>query len=90
MQRVHIIISGEVQGIGFRAWVRRQAEAWGLTGWVRNRDDGTVEVVTEGPREKLEQLVKRCHHGPDVAWVEKVEIVWGKATGEFINFKVVR
>jgi acylphosphatase len=89
MKRVHLLISGDVQGVGFRSWAFRQAQGLGLTGWVKNREDGTVELVAEGLREKLEELIKRCQRGPDVVWVEGVDIVWTDATGEFVNFSVV-
>ncbi len=89
MKRVRLIISGDVQGVGFRAWVLRQARELELVGWVKNRKDGAVEVVAEGSKEDLEELVKSCNHGPDVAWVEKVDIQWTEATGEFMGFVVV-
>lgn len=88
-QRIHLIISGEVQGVGFRSWTRRQARELSLTGWVTNRDDGTVEVVAEGPRAVLEQLEQRCHTGPEVSWVSQVDVRWEQATHEFPDFTVI-
>ncbi|OGG29860.1 hypothetical protein A2971_01375 [Candidatus Gottesmanbacteria bacterium RIFCSPLOWO2_01_FULL_46_21] len=87
LQRVHLIISGDVQGVGFRAWVRGQARDLGCVGWVKNRQDEGVEVVAEGMQ--VEELVKRCQKGPDVSLVEKVDTRWSEATGEFVNFSVV-
>ncbi len=93
MKRVHMIISGDVQGVGFRAWALRYAQGKSLTGWVKNRRDGTVEMVAEGEREILEDLVKRAHQGPDVAWVESVDVAWEEAgageAGEFVSFEVI-
>lgn len=89
MRRVHLIISGDVQGVGFRAWVRGKARELGLVGWVKNREDGAVELVAEGPKEALEKLVQACRRGPDVAWVEKVDTTWGEATNEGVGFAVV-
>jgi len=89
MNRVHLIISGDVQGVGFRAWAVRQAKELGLTGWVKNREDGAVEAVAEGSRATLEDFVKACQHGPDPAWVERVDAEWQDATGEFVGFEVV-
>lgn len=89
MQRVHLIISGDVVGVGFRAWVLRQAQDSHLNGWVKNRPDRTVELVAEGQRQDLEELVKCCQKGPDVAWVEHVDMRWEKGTGEFTGFEVV-
>lgn len=87
MVRVHLIISGDVQGMGFRAWARSQAQQLGLTGWVKNRDDGSVEIVAEGA--KVEEFIKRCQKGSEVAWVDKVNVEWQQATGEFMRFEVV-
>ncbi|MBI5620099.1 acylphosphatase, partial [Candidatus Gottesmanbacteria bacterium] len=86
MQRVRLISSGDVVGVGYRAWVLRYVQDKPLTGWVKNRQDRTVELVAEGPRGDLEDLIKQCQHGPEVAWVEKVDAEWGKATGEFMGF----
>lgn len=89
MKRVHLLISGDVQGVGYRTWARKQARDLGLVGWVKNREDGTVEVVAEGAKKELEELANRCKRGPDFAWVEKMEAVWEKSTDEFVGFEVV-
>lgn len=89
MKRVHLIISGDVQGVGYRAWVLRYAKGKGLTGWVKNREDGAVEVVAEGSKNALEELISYCEKGPEVAWVERVTSTWGVATGEFGGFNVI-
>lgn len=97
MKRIHLIISGDVQGVGYRAWVvdqtslgkTRDKRGKRITGWVKNREDGAVEVVAEGERHKLEILIKDCHDGPEVAFVEKVQVEWKKATDEFMGFEVV-
>lgn len=88
MQRIQLLITGDVTGVGFRYFALRRAQSMGLTGWVRNVFKGTVEALVEGEKDKLEEFIKRCHHGPDVAWVEKVEVKWGEATGEFIGFVI--
>lgn len=87
-KRAHIFIHGDVIGVGFRAWILRQAQAKGLTGCVKNVDRNTVEAVFEGPEEKVKQMVAECHKGPEVAWVEKVEIKWEDTSGEFEGFEV--
>ncbi len=89
MHRIHLIISGDVIGVGYRAWALRQAQGKHLVGWVKNREDKTVELVAEGRRQDLEELIKQCQHGPEIAWVKRVDVKWGKATGEFMNFNVV-
>lgn len=89
MQRVHLVISGDVQGVGFRSWVVRQAQNLQLTGWVKNREDGSVEVIAEGLPENLDEFVKHCRQGPDVAWIERMDITRRDATGEFVSFEIV-
>jgi acylphosphatase len=88
--RVHLRIYGQVQGVFFRASTEAEARRLGLTGWVRNCPDGSVEVVAEGPRVKLEALVAWCRHGPARAQVDHVEIEWSEATGEFSGFRTTR
>ncbi|HEY2483226.1 MAG TPA: acylphosphatase [Caulobacteraceae bacterium] len=70
---IHLIISGCVQGVGFRWWVRARAQRLGLSGWVRNRADGTVELVAAGSAEAVEQLAAGCRRGPSSARVVSVE-----------------
>jgi acylphosphatase len=89
MNRIHLIISGDVQGVGYRAWILRQAQDLPLTGWVKNRDDGAVELVAEGEKTVLEQLIAHCTKGPDVSWVEHVDTAWQKPTGEYQGFEVI-
>ncbi len=89
MKRVRLIISGDVQGVGFRAWTRLQARELSLTGWVKNREDGAVEIVVEGAKEGLTQFISRCRKGPEVAWVEKVDVAWSEQAGEFAGFEVI-
>jgi acylphosphatase len=89
-RRVYII-RGEVQGVGFRAFVRDWARRLALTGWVRNREDGrTVEVLAEGPPERLQRLEGLLQTGPPASHVGAVESVPGIATGEFSSFEIRR
>ena len=69
---VTIIVTGRVQGVGFRAFVRRRATELGLDGWVRNRRDGSVEITAIGDAERIDQLVVRCQRGPALARVANV------------------
>lgn len=87
-QRLHAIVHGMVQGVNFRAYTVREAQRLGLTGWVRNRPDGTVETVAEGPREALEAFLEFLFTGSPSASVDKVTPTWGQATGEFDDFRV--
>jgi len=86
--RAHLIIEGRVQGVFFRDSTRREAIELGLCGWVKNRFDGSVEVVAEGPREKVETLIAWCHHGPPIARVTRVHEIKEDYTGEFDSFRV--
>jgi acylphosphatase len=88
MKRVHLFVSGRVQGVFFRAHTRDLAQKLGLSGFVRNLPDGRVEVVAEGPEEKLQELIEFCHRGPPLAYVTNVEIHWEEPTGEFRGFSV--
>lgn len=71
---VRAVISGRVQGVGYRAWTKDEAEARGLNGWVLNRDDGRVEALFAGPAEGINEMVTACENGPAAASVEGVEI----------------
>lgn len=75
-----------MQGVGFRYFVQRRAGQLGLQGWVRNNDDGTVEVVAEGDRPKLEQLEAALEEGPRMARVDHVDAQWSNATGGLGRF----
>jgi acylphosphatase len=86
--RAEVLISGRVQGVWFRGTTCEEARGLGLTGWVRNRWDGKVEAVFEGPRTKVQQMVAWCYRGPRSAQVESVDVKWKQATGEFSTFSV--
>ncbi len=86
--RLHAIVEGMVQGVGFRSYVQQAANALHLAGWVRNRWDGSVEVVAEGERPLLERLVSALWRGPFSAEVTHVTEEWLPASGEFRRFQV--
>ncbi|MBD3314138.1 acylphosphatase [Candidatus Woesearchaeota archaeon] len=90
MKRVHLIIHGRVQGVFFRHNTKKRAKRLGLTGWARNRDDGTVEVVAEGEEDKVDSLVDFCRKGPACARVDDVDIEEGKPAGDIRDFSVRR
>jgi len=87
--RAHVFIEGRVQGIGYRYWIRKTAERFDLTGWVRNLADGRVEAVFEGQKQGIEDIIKKCRRGPMLAGVKHIDVVWEDATGEFKNFEIV-
>ena len=88
MKRARIRVQGRVQGVYYRASARDQARRLNLSGWARNCLDGSVEVMAEGERVQLEQLMAWCHIGPPAAVVTHVEVEWQEATGEFVGFTV--
>jgi acylphosphatase len=85
-ERLCAQIFGDVQGVGFRAFVFRRALSYGVTGWVRNRTDGSVELLAEGPRAALETLLSDVTAGPSGSTVERVETRWEQASSEFRVF----
>jgi len=86
VERLHGFVHGDVQGVGFRYFLMREAQRLGLTGWVRNRDDGTVEFVAEGSRADLERLKQAAERGPRMARVDRVEGRWSPAAGGLGGF----
>ena len=89
-RRATLRIHGKVQGVFFRESSRAEAVRLGLTGWVRNRADGTVEAVVEGEPTPLEDFIRWCHRGPPSARVSQVERTDGEPSGEFRTFTVER
>lgn len=87
-ERMHAIVEGHVQGVGFRYFVLTAAKELRLTGWVRNRYDSSVEVTAEGPRKDLETLLFFLRKGPNSSFVSEVSTKWQPATGEFTRFDV--
>ena len=81
MERLHAVIHGDVQGVGFRYFITRHAQASGLRGWVRNRSDGGVELVAEGERSDLDALLTAAREGPRHARVVSVDAQWSEARG---------
>jgi acylphosphatase len=88
-KRIHLVVRGRVQGVYFRASTQREAKRLGLTGWVKNRDDGGVEIVAEGEEDQVKDLLVWSQHGPSTARVEEVDTRWRSYTGEYSEFKIV-
>ncbi len=86
--RLHIYVSGRVQGIGYRGYVSREANRLGVAGWVRNLYDGRVELVVEGEEDKVNYFVEICKKGPPFAKVDKVEVLSEPFKSEFFYFKI--
>jgi len=88
IKRLNATIHGKVQGVSFRFYTQQSAHQIGLVGWVRNKPDRTVEVSAEGTEEQLQKLVEFLHEGSPMAQVEKVDVTWQEATGEFTEFRI--
>lgn len=86
--RLSALVTGYVQGVGFRAYVAERAGFLGLNGWVRNTFAGDVEVLAEGPRKDLEILLKALQKGPRGAQVIDVRYQWDQPSGEFREFRI--
>jgi len=88
LSRLHAIVEGRVQGVSFRYFVSEKAAFLGIKGWVRNRIDGSVEVMAEAARGQLELLLQELPKGPPSAYVTDVQVEWLEAAGEFTTFWV--
>jgi acylphosphatase len=88
--RARAVITGIVQGVCYRAETRYEAERLGVAGWVRNRDDGAVELVAEGLREEVERLLEWCRRGPEYARVDDVRVEWEEPRGDCTRFGISR
>jgi acylphosphatase len=88
--RVHLVISGIVQGVWYRASTKVMAEQLGLTGWVKNRPDGCVEAVFEGDEQKVKEMVAWCWKGPPNAKVTDISMKDDQIVGSFKEFTVLR
>ena len=88
IQELHAIVRGLVQGVGFRYFVIEEGLRLGLRGYARNRRNGDVEVVAQGPRSALERLLALLHRGPSAAHVREVETTWRQPTEHFSGFNL--
>jgi acylphosphatase len=86
--RAKLIIKGIVQGVNFRYYTQREARKYGVTGWVRNLDDGSVAAVFEGEEEDVEAMIQWCRHGPPGARVTEVIVQPEEHRGEFQSFSI--
>ena len=87
-EAVHLIAHGRVQGVGFRFFVRDKASKYGVTGWVRNRPDGTVEAHAEGGRAALKRFTEEIRSGPTFGHVSELETDWIKPTEKYESFNI--
>ena len=89
LKRIHVIVRGRVQGVYYRASAQREARQYGLTGWVKNRADGTIEIVAEGEEVSIRELYGWAQKGPTAARVERVDTRWRSFTGDFPAFRLI-
>jgi acylphosphatase len=88
VRRLHAVVHGDVQGVGFRWFLVDSARPLGLCGWVRNLPDGSVEVTAEGEPVELDSLLTAARRGPHGARVTDVDIEWGEARGDLGSFGI--
>jgi acylphosphatase len=88
-KRVLLIVRGRVTGVFFRAATQREARRLGITGWVKNRPDGNVEILAEAEEDAIREMVSWAQHGPSAARVDDVDVRWRSYTGEFSDFRIV-
>jgi acylphosphatase len=88
IKRIVLKIYGEVHGVSFRYYTQQKARSLNLIGWVRNEPDGTVKIMAEGEEKNLKKLVDWCYNGVRFAKVDKVEVKWEEASGEFKEFEI--
>lgn len=88
LKQVQLFVRGRVQGVFFRASTQREAKRLGLTGWVKNRPDGSVEVLAEGEEDELKELIAWANRGPSAARVERVDVRWRGFSGDFFDFRI--
>lgn len=86
--RAHIFVSGFVQGVFFRVETQKMAQELGLNGWVRNTEDGRVEAIFEGEKERVEKIIAWAKEGPPGAVVKKVDVSWEEYKSDFKNFEL--
>ena len=87
-KRLQLLVRGRVHGVYFRATAQREAKQLGLTGWVKNRSDGAVEMVVEGEEDRVKDFLAWAQSGPSTARVDNVETRWRSYTGEYSGFRI--
>jgi acylphosphatase len=89
LKQLQLIVRGRVQGVYFRAAAQREARRLGLSGWVRNRPDGSVEILAEGEEQAIRELYGWAQKGPSAARVERVDTRWRSYSGDFADFRII-
>lgn len=89
MRTAQVFISGFVQGVGFRQYLKRYARKIGVTGWVRNLSDGRVEAIFAGDQEQIDKLISFCRKGPFLSEVKSVDVVWENSKERHDGFEIL-
>ena len=88
MKEAHIMIKGFVQGVGYRKWARKEAQKAGITGWIRNLPDGSVEALLQGDKDTIEKLLNLYKKGPFLSEVEDIDTIWEAQKETFPDFSI--
>jgi acylphosphatase len=89
LKQIQLVVRGRVQGVYFRASTQREARRLGITGWVKSRPDGSVEIIAEGEEQAIRELYGWAQKGPTAARVERVDTRWRSFTGDFPEFRIL-
>lgn len=89
MVQAHIFVSGFVQGVGYRRFVKHQAKKLGITGWVRNIPSNQVEAVLQGEKKTVEKLIEICRRGPFLAEIKELVVEWEEEKEQFSEFSII-
>jgi len=89
MKHAHVIISGFVQGVSFRRFIKDNAQKLGITGWVRNVSNGVIEAQFQGEEEAINNMIQICKKGPLLSEVKSVEVDWVTDKEPFVDFKII-
>lgn len=89
-KKAHIFIEGRVQGVGFRYFTKTNAQKLGLAGWVKNRADGRVEAIFEGPKEDVLKMIEQCQKGPRASKVNNIDLEWEEVDSTTNSFQIKR
>jgi len=90
MKQIHVLVSGFVQGVGFRRFVRHHARKIGVVGWVRNLQDGRVEAVMQGDEKQLLRMIRHCQKGPFFSQVVDIAVEWEEVSVRYEDFTILK
>lgn len=88
MKQAHVLVSGFVQGVGFRFFVRDNAVKLGITGWVKNTNDGRVEMVFQADKKAIDQMIEICNKGPMLSEVKEIDVIWEESEKALDSFEI--